>query len=438
MNSKQANIFAVLSLVLLGLFLAYWVQTEFKTQKEFLKSEMDLELAKKAFGLAVDSLQTELGDIDSLLAKVLSSIGKSGIDNINIEKNRNWTKENLNIKFDKILPQLAQLMADSSFQEILTNSETDTTITNNEEDTLITVNLDSDVSDVIKLNLQLAPLKKSISKNQESELNKKTFLKILPQLFFAIVIFGLILLAMYLFRKTVQRQEALNLERTNLISNLTHELKTPVATISVALEAMENFGVLNDREKAIQYITNAQNEVKRLTKGINKMLQVSKLNEDNPYFKKEMVLLNELCKNAVQALSSTAKQAKVELSVEISDDNLKTYGEAQHLQNVIINLIENAIKYSVSENAKVNLFLKDADEDILLEVIDNGIGIEKKYHHKIFERFYRVTEENIHNVKGYGLGLSYVQKVLDAHEAQITIDSALNKGSKFTILFKKI
>lgn len=375
MNIKQANLFAIVSLVLLGVFLLYWVHTEFKTQKEFLKSEIELQVEKEAFGLAVDSIKTELGKLDSVLA---------------IEKN-----ELLKEKFEEVFGKSIS----------------------------ISVSANNVAYGTVKININL---------------NKNAFFKILPQLFFAIAIFSLILLAMYLFRQTVVRQEALSLERTNLISNLTHELKTPVATISVALEAIANFGVLDDKEKTKQYINNAQKEIKRLTTGINEMLKVSKLNEDNPYFKKEMVVLNELCENAVESISATAKQANVELNTTISDVILKTYGEAQHLQNVIINLLDNAIKYRKPTDAKIDLLLKDAGENILLEVVDNGIGIDKKYHHKIFERFYRVTEENIHNVKGYGLGLSYVKKVLDAHDAKITIDSTLNKGSKFSISFEKI
>jgi len=360
---------------LLGLFLLYWVQAEFKTQKEFLKNEIKLQVEKEAFGLAVDSIKTELGKLDSVLA---------------IEKN-----ELLKEKFEEVFGDSIKISFSASNVTFGT----------------------------IKINI---------------DLNKNAFFKILPQLFFAIAIFSLILWAMYLFRQTVIRQEVLSLERTNLISNLTHELKTPVATISVALEAMENFGVLEDKEKTKRYINNAQKELKRLTTGINEMLKVSKLNEDNPYFKKEMVVLNELCENAVDSISETAKQANVGLNAEITNEEMKTYGEAQHLQNVIINLLENAFKYRKSSNAKIDLLLKDAGENIVLEVIDNGIGIDKKHHHKIFERFYRVTEENIHNVKGYGLGLSYVKKVLDAHQAKITIDSALNKGSRFSITFKKI
>ena len=375
MNIKQANLFAIVSLVLLGLFLVYWVHTEFKTSKEFLKKEIELQADKEAFGLALDSVKAELGKLDSLLA---------------IEKN-----ELLKEKFEEVFGKSIKI-------SISANNVTFGTVR-------IYVNL-----------------------------NKKAFLKILPQLFFALIIFGLILLAMYLFRQTVVRQEALSLERTNLISNLTHELKTPVATISVALEAMENFGVLEDKEKTKRYIANAQKELKRLTTGINEMLKASKLNEDNPYFKKEMVVLNELCESAIESLSSIAKQANVDLNAEITNEVMKTYGEAQHLQNVIINLVDNAIKYKKQAGAKVRLFLKDAGENIRLEVIDNGIGIDKKYHQKIFERFYRVTKENIHNVKGYGLGLSYVKKVLDAHDAKITLKSELNKGSKFSIIFKKI
>jgi len=376
-NIKQANLFAIVSLVLLGVFLLYWVQAEFKTQKEFLKNEIELEVEKKAFSLALDSIKTELGKLDSVLA---------------IEKNELFKE-----KFEEVFGKSITLSISS---------------TNNAFDTV-----------EMSLNINLT---------------KKAFFKILPQLFFAMAIFGLVLLTMYLFRQTVVRQEALSLERTNLISNLTHELKTPVATISVALEAISNFGVLEDKEKTKRYINNAQKELKRLTTGINEMLKVSKLDEDNPYFKMEMVVLNELCENAVESISATAKQANVELNVEISSVVLKTYGEAQHLENVIINLLDNAIKYRKPTNAKIDLLLKDAGENILLEVIDNGIGMDKKHHHKIFERFYRVTEENIHNVKGYGLGLSYVKKVLDAHRAKITIDSALNKGSKFSITFEKI
>jgi len=419
MNTKQANIFAKVSLTVLGLFLLFWLGSEFNTRKEVLIETFQLAEEKKALDSALDSIKTGFSDIDKALAG-----GDRDLKGAEVKRFRNIL-DGISETFSGVSSSLT----DSIFQTIINNDNLDTVFVIDTENLMDSVSITISFSD-----------DDWDGKGKYYEgINQEAFLQIIPQIIFAILLFGLVFLTVFFFRKNIKKQEALNLERTNLISNLTHELKTPVATIAVALEAIEHFGVMDDKEKTTTYIQNAQHELQRLTSGINSMLQISsKVSQENPYFKSEKVNLNELCYTAVQSLSVQAKQLDIELDSDIPVKKMLTYGDAQHLQNVIINLLDNAVKYRKPDQAKVVLSLQEKQDNIELRVTDNGIGIDKAYHQRIFERFYRITEENIHNVKGYGMGLSYVKKVLDAHDAPIHIDSKLDEGSTFTITFKKI
>lgn len=417
MNTKQANIFARISLTVLGLFLLFWLNSEFHIRKDVLVKEFQLAEEKEALDSKLDSIKNGLAELDSTL----------------VDNDRTSDMEDLE-RGKKILESLSESLGfnsevtDSIINKIINNENTDTTF----------VIVGGGVADSVTFTISLNSEGRFATNEYYEGVNREAFQQIIPQIIFGILLFGLVFLTVFFFRKNIKKQEALNLERTNLISNLTHELKTPVATIAVALEAIEHFGVMDDKEKTTTYIQNAQHELQRLTSGINSMLQISKVSQENPYFKSEKVNLNELCYTAVQSLSVQTKQLDIELDSDIPVKKMLIYGDAQHLQNVIINLLDNAIKYRKPDQPKVVLSLQEKQDNIELRIKDNGIGIDKAYHQRIFERFYRITEENIHNVKGYGMGLSYVKKVLDAHDAPIRVDSKLDEGSTFTIIFKKV
>jgi len=395
MNTKQANIFARVSLTVLGLFLLFWLSSEFNTRKAVLIEQFQLAEEKEALDSTFDSLQTGLVAIDSTLSTFNEDMNIENLDKL----------KSVLQTLSRTFPGVSPSMSDSILQTIIQNPDTMLTFgdTTFREPLSITISMNDEVW--------------GEPQKYYEGINQQAFRQIIPQIIFAALLFGLVFLTVFFFRKNIKKQEALNQERSNLISNLTHELKTPVATIAVALEGID--------------------ELQRLTSGINSMLQISKVSQENPYFKSEKVDLNELCHTAVKSLSMQAQQLDIELSSDISVKKLLTQGDAQHLQNVIINLLDNAIKYRKPDQAKVALILEEKQDHIELHVQDNGIGIDKAYHQHIFDRFYRITEENIHNVKGYGMGLSYVRKVLDAHDAPIRVDSKLGEGSTFTVNFKK-
>jgi len=416
MNTKQANIFASVSLTVLGLFLLFWLSSEFHTRKAVLIEQFQLAEEKEALDSKLDSIKTGLTQLDSTLAD-----SDRSPDIKDLERGK------------KIVESLSGTLG---FSSEVTDSIFNTVINNEDIDTTFVV-VGGQFADSVTFTISLKGKGLPFAKKYEG-INRQAFRQIIPQIIFATLLFGLVFLTVFFFRKNIKKQEALNQERSNLISNLTHELKTPVATIAVALEGIEHFGIMDDKEKTKTYIQNAQNELQRLTSGINSMLQISKVSQENPYFKSEKVDLNELCYTAVQSLSIQAQQLDIELNSDIPAKKILTNGDTRHLQNVIINLLDNAIKYRKPDHAKVFLILDEKQSHIELRVQDNGIGIDKPYHQRIFERFYRLTEENIHNVKGYGMGLSYVKKVLDAHDAPIRVDSKLGEGSTFTIQFKKV
>jgi two-component system phosphate regulon sensor histidine kinase PhoR len=215
---------------------------------------------------------------------------------------------------------------------------------------------------------------------------------------------------------------------------MTHELKTPISTISLASQMLRD-NTVNNTPKSIDHISGIiYQESKRLTTQVEKVLQMAVFNEGNLKLKFKEVNINSLIHSVVLNFELRVKSKNGELTSELKANPSIIKGDEVHITNVLFNLLDNAVKYSKDE-PKIIISTELKDEYLVVSVKDHGIGILSEHVGQIFERFYRVPTGNVHDVKGFGLGLSYVKKIVDAHKGKIKVESALNKGTKFMIYF---
>ncbi len=247
------------------------------------------------------------------------------------------------------------------------------------------------------------------------------------------IIFTLIIVIAYssaLSQLIKQRQ--ISEIKTDFINNMTHEFKTPIATINLALDAIKNPKIINDPDKTSRYLQMIRDENKRMHAQVENVLRISKLEKNELNLKKERHQLHDFIRNAI---------THVELIIEDRGGYVKTHFGAlrssilaneDHFTNVFVNVLDNAIKYSDGA-PKIDIYTENVRNYIIVKIRDQGSGMNKLVQRKIFQKFYREHTGNIHNVKGHGLGLAYVKRIVDDHHGQITVESDKGKGSTFTI-----
>ncbi len=266
--------------------------------------------------------------------------------------------------------------------------------------------------------------------------NKYILKKIAPQIFFSCLLVMVTAMAFIIIYKNMKRQNRLLELKNDFISNITHELKTPIATVGVALEALQNFGAAQNPEKVNEYLNISKNEIDRVSMLVDKVLKISIIEQKQMPFHPEYVDISALSQQTIVSLRPLFEKYNVEFNYIKEGDDFILYGDPVHLTNVINNLIDNAIKYS-SEPAHITLSLISLESEIRIYIEDEGLGIPVEYQSKIFEKFFRVPSGDTHNVKGYGLGLSYVWNIIKQHGGNIQVESLYGKGSKFIITLKK-
>jgi two-component system phosphate regulon sensor histidine kinase PhoR len=256
--------------------------------------------------------------------------------------------------------------------------------------------------------------------------------KMWSQFLLSLVLVGLTAFSFILLLRSLVQQRKLTKIKNDFISNITHELKTPIATVSVAIEALRNFDALHDPEKTKEYLAISSNELQRLSFLVDKVLKLSMFEKHQVELKEETVDLAMLIKEVVSSMKLQFEKYKAQVSVQLQGYQFVIHADRLHITSVLFNLLDNALKYS-KENPAIHIELKDETEQIGLFVTDNGIGIAPEYHKKIFDKFFRVPSGNTHNVKGYGLGLSYVAYVIQRHYGIIQVESKPGIGSRFII-----
>lgn len=244
----------------------------------------------------------------------------------------------------------------------------------------------------------------------------------------------IILAAFYLTVRTMLRQKKLAKIKNDFINNMTHEFKTPIATISLAVDAMRNEKVIEDRQKLGYFSGIIKEENQRMNRQVETILKASQLEKQEVDLALKPIHVHEIIKDVVDNfnLQLEEKKGKVELSLNAVNDIIEA--DEVHFSNLVNNLVDNALKYS-KENTPpvVKVSTQSNGKKFSFKVEDNGIGMNRDTLKKIFERFYRAHTGNIHNVKGFGLGLSYVKTMVEAHDGDIKAESILGKGSTFTV-----
>lgn len=247
------------------------------------------------------------------------------------------------------------------------------------------------------------------------------------------IIFTLIIVVAYssaLSQLIKQRQ--ISQIKTDFINNMTHEFKTPIATINLALDAIKNPKVIEDQSKVSRYLQMIRDENKRMHAQVENVLRISKLEKNELDLKKERHQLHDIVNDAV---------SHVELIIEDRGGYIQTHFGAlrssvlanqDHFTNVIVNILDNGIKYS-EDAPKIDIYTTNVKNYIFCEIRDQGVGMTKLVQKKIFEKFYREHTGDIHNVKGHGLGLAYARQIVEDHHGEITVRSEKGKGSTFSI-----
>ena len=248
-------------------------------------------------------------------------------------------------------------------------------------------------------------------------------------------IFNLIIIAaFYLAIKTIVNQRKLNAIKTDFINNMTHELKTPLATISLAVDAMKNERVQADKEKMQYFSGIIKEENKRMNKHVETILQAGLMDRQDIRMNIQPLHAHELLKRVLDNFNLQLQQNGGSVSLLLNAKNDLINADEAHFANLVSNLIDNSIKYSKEkEPLKLKITTHATGKSLIIQFEDNGIGMNKETVKRIFEKFYRAHTGNIHNVKGFGLGMSYVKTIVDAHKGKIKVDSTLGKGSTFTL-----
>ncbi|MFM7016533.1 MAG: sensor histidine kinase [Bacteroidota bacterium] len=304
------------------------------------------------------------------------------------------------------------------------------------------INGRTDSNELIKSNYSVLLFPNDILKKNEQLIisfsNKYEFLfySLWPLLVSAVVFSIIMVIGFIYVMRTVLTQKKLAEIKSDFINNMTHEFKTPIATISIANESLKNPKVYNNPEKLTYYTGVIRDENKRMLRQVEVMLQMAQLEKGELKLKYEELNIKEVIEEAVNSslLAVENKNGKIEIAT--MPDNVWVNGDRNHLVNVLSNLIDNSIKYS--NNAPHIVLSITSDKDfVLLNVSDNGIGMSHDVQKRIFDTFYRATTGNVHDVKGFGLGLSYVRAIVEQHNGTISVQSEINKGSTFTIQLPK-
>ncbi|HEX9510880.1 MAG TPA: HAMP domain-containing sensor histidine kinase [Puia sp.] len=249
-------------------------------------------------------------------------------------------------------------------------------------------------------------------------------------IFFTLVIIA----AFYVTVNALLRQKKLSEIKNDFINNMTHEFKTPLATISLAVDAMRNEKVVQDRQKSEYFSGIIKEENKRMNKQVETILQASLLDRREQQLNLRPIHAHTIIQEAMEnfQLQLEGKGGRAELQLNAKNDLMEA--DEVHFTNLISNLIDNAVKYS-KDQLLIRITTHSTAKSLVVRIEDNGIGMSKETQRRIFEKFYRAHTGNLHNVKGFGLGLSYVKTIVEAHHGKIKVESLTGKGTTFTLEF---
>jgi two-component system, OmpR family, phosphate regulon sensor histidine kinase PhoR len=263
---------------------------------------------------------------------------------------------------------------------------------------------------------------------------KQIWNSIVPMLIASFIFTTIIIAAFYITLRTLMHQKKLSEIKSDFINNMTHEFKTPLATISLAVDAIRNEKVQNDKEKLGYFSGIIKEENKRMNKHVETILQASLLEKKEFQYAQISLNAHEIIEAVAQTYDLQLQEKQGNLQLFLNAKQFTVLGDELHFTNIISNLLDNAIKYSKEDvAAQVIVTTKNVKKQLVIQIEDNGIGMNKETVKRVFEKFYRAHTGNVHNVKGFGLGMSYVKTIVEAMKGDIKASSILGKGSTFTL-----
>ena len=246
--------------------------------------------------------------------------------------------------------------------------------------------------------------------------------------FFILIIILAFVTALY----QLIRQKQISEIKTDFINNMTHEFKTPIATINLALDAIKNPKIIDNKEKVLRYVKMIRDENKRMHAQVENVLRISKLERNQLDVNKEQVDIHEIIEESTTHVELLVNDRGGYIKLNLEASLTEILANQFHLTSVFVNMLDNAIKYS-TDAPKITILTESTDKNIIVRVEDKGIGMTKNVQKNIFKKFYREERGNIHNVKGHGLGLSYVKKIIEIHQGEIYVESEKGIGSTFIL-----
>ncbi|MCG8785997.1 HAMP domain-containing histidine kinase [Tenacibaculum finnmarkense] len=264
--------------------------------------------------------------------------------------------------------------------------------------------------------------------NERKKLLSEIFNVLGLSLLFIIIIIAAFTTSLY----QLIRQKKISAIKTDFINNMTHEFKTPIATINLALDAIKNPKIISEPEKIKRYVKMIREENKRMHGQVENVLRISRLEKNQIEITKDATDMHDTIEEAIEHIQLLVDDKNGTVTPHYQAISTEVLGNQFHLTNIIVNILENALKYS--EGApKIDIYTESTNKYFIFKVKDQGIGMSRNAQKYIFDKFYREHNGNIHNVKGHGLGLAYVKEIIDNHQGSIYVESEKGKGSLFTV-----
>jgi two-component system phosphate regulon sensor histidine kinase PhoR len=258
------------------------------------------------------------------------------------------------------------------------------------------------------------------------------FLELSLWLFLSVLFIIIVIIIFAWIIRTIVRQKKLSEIKNDFVNNMTHEFKTPISTISLATEVLMNAEPATSIDRMKKYANIIYDENQRMRVQVERVLQMAQLDKGEYQLNKGKVDIHQLLRNTVESLYLNHSEKKVQVDFQLDASNCEINADKLHVRNIFSNLVDNAVKYSVKD-PHIQCKTSNSEQGINIEFIDNGIGMSFETQKHIFDRFYRVPTGNIHNVKGFGLGLYYVKTMVEAHGGSVSVKSEVNKGSRFSV-----
>lgn len=250
--------------------------------------------------------------------------------------------------------------------------------------------------------------------------------------FYSVIIISIVFVFFGYAVWVILKQKRLSDVKNDFINNMTHELKTPISTISISSEVLLKPNITDDAERVHQYARIIYNENKRLENQVERVLQLATLDKEKIVLKKSMIDMHELIQSAAENFKPAVQSAGGKIELDLQATKFEIEGDKVHISNIIHNLLDNARKYS-ENSPEIKIKTTNEKNGISVFIKDNGIGISADAQKQIFDKFYRVPTGNVHNVKGFGLGLYYVKYMVEEHGGKVSVESSIGKGSTFKV-----